>query len=260
MPTNDLEPVWQKFKKDKDAEARDLLIRKHLHLVKYVISRIISRYQVEHEAVSVDDLYSCGVLGLMEAVDGFDLGRDVKFVTYAIPRIRGAMIDELRAMDWIPRSLRHRINRMQAAYAQLERELGRPATDSELSERLEMPPGQFQDLLEQASRVHLLSLDEQVQISEDGQVSRESLLGNSGEEVRSKIQREEVVALLEAAIQDLPDKERLVLVMYYVEEMTLKEIGKVLEVTESRVCQLHSKAVMRLRGRLRSMQYDLALE
>lgn len=260
MTMTDWEAHWQAYKKSGDFDARDQLIRGHLHLVKYIIGRILARYQVDQRAVNVDDLFSCGVLGLMEAVDGFDPGRGIKFVTYAIPRIRGSIIDELRAMDWIPRSLRHRVNEMQAAFAQLERELGRPAGDSELCERLGLKPEQLDSLLEQASRINLLSLDEQVRIGENGQVSRESFAASVSENVRSQIQREQVVALLEKAIEELPEKERLVLVMYYVEELTLKEIGKVLEVTESRVCQLHSKAVMRLRGRLHLLERDLVIE
>jgi RNA polymerase sigma factor for flagellar operon FliA len=257
---NEQGPWWQQYKQSGDLKARDALIRGNVHLVKYVIGRILARYQLDRDAVSVEDLFSCGVLGLMEAVDGFDLSRDVKFVTYAIPRIRGAIIDELRAMDWIPRSLRHRVNRLQAALGELEREQGRPASDSDLAERLDLDPAQLQDLLQQASRITVLSLDEQIQLGEDGQVSREAIAASVGESVRARIHRDEVVALLESAIRELPEKERLVLVMYYVEELTLKEIGKVLNVTESRVCQLHSKAVMRLRGRLRTVEHDMAVE
>ncbi len=260
MTTQDDDALWQEYKKFGSLKAREQLIQKHLHLVKYSIGRIMARYQLDKEAVSVEDLYSCGVIGLMEAVDGFDPSRMVKFVTYAIPRIRGAIIDELRALDWIPRSLRQRVNQMQAAYAQMERELGRPVNDSELSERLGLQPKQLQELFDQASRMTLLSLDELVQLGDDSQVSREALTKSAAEDVRSGIQREEVVALLEAAIEELPDRERLVLVMYYVEELTLKEIGEVLKVTESRVCQLHSKAILRLRARLHSMEHDLVIE
>jgi len=253
-------PLWQEHKQCGSQKAREQLICKHLHLVKYAIGRIMATYQLDKNAVSVEDLYSSGVLGLMEAVDGFDPSRMVKFVTYAIPRIRGSIIDELRALDWIPRSLRQRVNQMQAAYAQMERELGRPVRDSELCERLGLEPEQFRGLLEQASRMTLLSLDELVQLGDDSQVSREALTGSGQADVRTQIQREDVITLLESTIDEIPERERLVLVMYYVEELTLKEIWEVLEVTESRVCQLHSKAIMRLRARLRSLEHDLALE
>jgi RNA polymerase sigma factor FliA len=261
MPTEEnTSQLWEKYKGAGDSLARDQLIRGNLHLVKYVIGRILSRYQIDHDATSVDDLHSSGVLGLMEAVDGFDPGREVKFVTYAIPRIRGAIIDELRAMDWVPRSLRHRVNQMQAAFAELEQDLGRPASDSEICSKLDITERELHKLLDQASRLSVLSLDEQVKVSEESTTSRESLVSAKGEDIRRQIQREEVVRLLEEAIEELPEKERLVLVLYYVEELTLKEIGKVLDVTESRICQLHSKGVMRLRGRLRSFQHDMAIE
>lgn len=260
MTAHDDDLLWQEYKKSGSAQAREELIRKHLHLVKYVIGRILARYQLGKDAVSVEDLYSCGVLGLMEAVDGFDPSRMVKFVTYAIPRVRGAIIDELRALDWIPRSLRQRVNQLQAAYAELEQDLGRPVGDSELGARLGLQPEQLQTLLDQASRITLLSLDELVRLGDDSQVSRVAPAESGGDNVRAQIQRDEVITLLEAAIEQLPERERLVLVMYYVEELTLKEIGEVLSVTESRVCQLHSKAVLRLRARLRSLEHDLVIE
>ena len=200
MSTHDDDLLWQEYKKSGRAQAREELIRKHLHLVKYVIGRILARYQLGKDAVSVEDLYSCGVLGLMEAVDGFDPSRMVKFVTYAIPRIRGSIIDELRALDWIPRSLRQRVNQMQAAYAELEQELSRPVSDSELCERLGLEPEQLRVLLDQASRITLLSLDELVQLGDDSQVSRAVPAAGGAEAVRAQIQRDEVVALLEEAI------------------------------------------------------------
>ena len=252
--------MWHRYKESGEMQARERLICQHLHLVKYMLHRIMARYQLDQEAVSVDDLYSCGTLGLMEAVDGFDPSREVKFVTYALPRIRGAIIDEMRSMDWIPRSLRQRVNQMQAAFAELERTLGRPASDSEVSVRLGLDLEQYYQLLEQASRVSLLSLDEQLQLCDEGQVVREATVAVQETSARTQLQREQVVALLEKSIEELPEKERLVLVMYYVNELTLREIGEVLEVTESRVCQLHSKAIMRLRGRLQSQQHDLVME
>jgi len=260
MSAHDEESLWREYKECGSAEAREALIHKYLHLVKYVIGRILAGYQLGRDAVSVEDLYSCGVLGLMEAVDGFDPSRLVKFVTYAIPRIRGAIIDELRALDWIPRSLRQRTGQLQAAYTELEQELGRPAGDSELCERLQLQPQQFYELLDQASRITLLSLDELMYLGDDCPVSRLAPAGDGSESIRAQIHRDEVIALLEAAIEQLPERERLVLVMYYVEELTLKEIGEVLHVTESRVCQLHSKAVLRLRARLGSLERDLVLE
>lgn len=250
--------LWKRVQKG-DPEAREKIILKYLHLVKYVINRIVSGHSLSGEFLSYDDLYSCGVLGLMEAVDGFDPSREVKFTTYAVPRVRGSIIDELRALDWIPRSLRARVNQLQRAYAELENQLLRPATDREVSKKLDMTPEELDQLLLNASRIAVLSLDEEVRIAGETEVTREDMTEGSTVDPRNEIQFEEVTQIVKAAINNLPEKERLVLLLYYVNELTFKEIGEVLEVTESRVCQLHSKAVARLRGRLRQYRQDLVL-
>jgi RNA polymerase sigma factor for flagellar operon FliA len=250
--------LWQRVQKG-DTEAREKIILKYLHLVKYVINRIVSGHTLSGEFLSYDDLYSCGVLGLMEAVDGFDLSREVKFTTYAVPRVRGSIIDELRALDWIPRSLRARVNQLQRAYAELENHLLRPATDQEICKKLEMAPEDLDNLLLNASRIAVLSLDEEVRIAGETEVTRQDMTEGESTDPREEIQFEEVTQIIKGAINNLPEKERLVLLLYYVNELTFKEIGEVLEVTESRVCQLHSKAVARLRGRLRQYRQDLVL-
>jgi RNA polymerase sigma factor for flagellar operon FliA len=254
--------LWQKAKngsaKEREA-AREKLVLRYLHLVKYVINRIVSGHSLESEFLSYDDLCSCGVIGLMEAVDGFDPGREVKFTTYAVPRIRGSVIDELRALDWIPRSLRSRVNQLQKAYAELENELLRPATDEEVSSYLSITLEELDQLLLNASRISILSLDEEVRIAGETEVPREEMTEAETECPRDEIQRDQVLEIMKQAIRNLPEKERLVVHMYYVNELTFKEIGEVLEVTESRVCQLHSKAVLRLRGRLRPLQHELVI-
>lgn len=250
--------LWQRIQKG-DREAREKIILKYLHLVKYVINRIVSGHSLSGDFLSYDDLYSCGVLGLMEAVDGFDPSREVKFTTYAVPRVRGSIIDELRALDWIPRSLRARVNQLQRAYAELENKLLRPATDQEVSKKLEISAEELDELLLNASRIAVLSLDEEVRIAGETEVTREEMTEAESTDPRGEIQFEEVTQIVKVAISNLPEKERLVLLLYYVNELTFKEIGEVLEVTESRVCQLHSKAVARLRGRLRQYRDDLVL-
>jgi RNA polymerase sigma factor for flagellar operon FliA len=250
--------LWKAFKCEGSMEAREKLANKYIHLVKYVINRLLSSSHIESEVLDYDDLFSCGVMGLLAALDGFDLSREVKFVTYAIPRIRGSVIDELRAVDWIPRSLRHRVNQLQATFQQLQQELQRPASEEEVAERLGVDPAALNGLLQDASRAALLSLDEVLRISDDSTTTRGEVTPSIElEDPRRQIQKEEIVEILTTAIENLPEKERLVVIMYYNEDLTLREIGEVLGVTESRICQLHTKAMMRLRGRLTAWRQDL---
>ncbi|MFH1741822.1 MAG: FliA/WhiG family RNA polymerase sigma factor [bacterium] len=250
--------LWEAFKQNNSLEAREALANKYIHLVKYVINRLLSSSHIESEVLDYDDLFSCGVMGLLAALDGFDLSRQVKFITYAIPRIRGSIIDELRSVDWIPRSLRQRVNQLQATFQEVEQDLQRPASKEEVAERLGVDSSVLNGLLQDASRAALLSLDEILRISDESTTTRgEMTPSNDLDDPRRQIQREEIVEILTMAIENLPEKERLVVVMYYNEELTLREIGVVLGVTESRVCQLHTKAMMRLRGRLASVRQDL---
>ncbi|RJP34640.1 MAG: FliA/WhiG family RNA polymerase sigma factor [Candidatus Omnitrophota bacterium] len=250
--------LWIEFTKSGSLEAREKLADKYIHLVKYVINRMLAVSHVESEVLDYDDLYSCGVMGLLAAIDGFDLSRDVKFITYAIPRIKGSIIDELRAVDWIPRSLRQQVNKLQNAFVELENQMLRPANDLELAEKLGVEPAELHELINHASRSALLSLDEVLQISDDGSTTRADITPSRKiEDPRDQIQQEEIVELLTQAIESLPDKERLVVIMYYNDELTLREIGEVLGVTESRVCQLHTKAMLRLRGKLAFWQQDM---
>ena len=250
--------LWIEFTRTGSFEAREKLAEKYIHLVKYVINRMLTVSHVESEVLDYDDLYSCGVMGLLAAIDGFDLSRDVKFITYAIPRIKGAIIDELRSVDWIPRSLRQQVNKLQNAFAELENVLLRPANEVELADKLGIDPDDLQDLIHHASRSALLSLDEILQISDDGSTTRADVTPSRNiQDPRETIQQEEIVELLTEAIEGLPEKERLVVIMYYNDELTLREIGEVLGVTESRICQLHTKAMLRLRGKLASWQQDM---
>jgi len=249
---------WSEFIKTGSLAAREKLAEKYIHLVKYVINRMLSVSHIESEVLDYDDLYSCGVMGLLSAIDGFDTKREVKFITYAIPRIKGSIIDELRSVDWIPRSLRQQVNRLQNAFTELEGQLCRPANEREMAEKLGIEERELQALLNHASRAALLSLDEVLKISDDGTTTRSDVIpAKNIEDPRDHIQQEEMVELLTQAIEALPEKERLVVVMYYNDELTLREIGEVLGVTESRVCQLHTKAMLRLRGKLAAWQQDL---
>ncbi len=252
--------LWVEYVKTRSQDARDKLAEKYIHLVKYVINRMLAVSHIESEVLDYDDLYSCGVMGLLTAIDGFDPNREVKFITYAIPRIKGSIIDELRSVDWIPRSLRQQVNRLQSAYAELESQLMRPANEMEMAEKLGIQVEELHGLISHASRSALLSMDEVLRISDDGTTTRADVTpAHNTDDPRDTIHQEEIVELLTEAIENLPEKERLVVIMYYNEELTLREIGEVLEVTESRVCQLHTKAMLRLRGKLAVWQQDLVI-
>ncbi len=252
--------LWAEFTQSGSLEVREKLAEKYIHLIKYVINRMLAVSHIESEVLDYDDLYSCGVMGLLSAIDNFDPGRDVKFITYAIPRIKGSIIDELRSVDWIPRSLRQQVNKLQNAFNELESQLLRPANELELAAKLGIEPEDLQGLLNHASRAALLSLDEVLRISDDGTTTRADVTpSRNTDDPRDQIQQEEIVELLTQAIEGLPDKERLVVVMYYNEELTLREIGEVLGVTESRICQLHTKAMLRLRGKLATWQSDMVI-
>lgn len=252
--------LWVEFCGNGSPDAREKLAEKYIHLVKYVINRMLAVSHIESEVLDYDDLYSCGVMGLLSAIDNFDLKREVKFVTYAIPRIKGSIIDELRSVDWIPRSLRQQVNKLQHAFADLEGELQRPANEVEIATKLGVEIADLHQLIHHASRSSLLSLDEVLRVSDDGSSTRGDVTPSKKiDDPRDQIHQEEIVELLTTAIGSLPEKERLVVVMYYNEELTLREIGEVLGVTESRVCQLHTKAMLRLRGKLTTWQQDLAV-
>lgn len=250
-----MQETWRHFKLTGDAGARDQLIESHVHLVKYVLGRMLNLSQMGTETLDFDDLYSVGVMGLIKAVDDFDISRDVKFVTYAIPRIRGAIIDELRHQDPLPRSMRGEVQRLEDALSRIEMEHQRPASDDELCRMLEITPAKLDQIFSALQYAIHVSLDEEVSVGDEGIISKRELVkDNTDVTPRTDAMRQELIEGVTEAIEALPDKERLVIILYYTEELTLKEIGDVLDVTESRVCQLHSKAVARLRARLKTMQ------
>jgi RNA polymerase sigma factor FliA len=249
--------LWKALKSDGDLSARDTIALNYVHLVKYVINRLTALSQLETEVVDYDDLYSTGILGLLAAIDNFDTSREVKFVTYAVPRVRGSIIDSLRSMDWLPRSLRQKINKLHNAQSQLEMQLGRNPSEADLADELGVSVEELQKTLTAANRSVVLSLNEEMSFSDDGKVNLAGVTASREVDPRKVIQRDEVVNILEQSIRNLPEKERMVVVMYYNREMTFKEIGMVLAVTESRICQLHSKAMLRLKNRLGEVATDL---
>jgi RNA polymerase sigma factor for flagellar operon FliA len=230
---------------------REKLIVEYAGLIKFIASKIAARLPAN---IELDDLISSGVIGLMDAIDKYDSSRDNKFKTYAEFRIRGAILDELRSQDWVPRSIREKAKILERAYSKIEREKGRQATDEEACIELGMTTDQYHEMLNEVRSVSLLSYDDITNLSN---ADKRSLHGNgeAGSKVPTPFSEVSVTGLkklVAEAIEDLPEKQRLVLSLYYYEDLNLKEIGRVLDVTESRVSQLHSQAILKLKARLRN--------
>ncbi len=246
--------LWKKFHQTGASEWRDELIVHYLFLVKFVVGRLGSTLPSH---IKLDDLYSSGVTGLIRAVEKYDVERNAKFESYAMLLIKGAIIDELRELDWVPRSIHQKANQISNAQNDLQQELGRTPTDIELSEHLGVSEDDFGNLLTRIRPAIMLPLnaeradDEQIALAE--KIPDESAL--TGLEVAH---RNESAAILKGVIQELPDQEREVLTLYYYEEMMLKEIGKIMGISESRVSQIHTKALLKMRRRLHNQMGDIA--
>ena len=244
------EALWQDYLTSKSPATREAIILKYAPLVKYVAGRVAIGLPSN---VEFDDLVSFGVFGLMDAIEKFDLSRGIKFETYAIARIRGAILDGLRSNDWVPRSVRQKARELERVCAELENRLGRSATDQEISEAMSISIKDFYQLLSEVSCTTLSSLDElwMVHSNEDDSVRVLDLVkNNDSEDPLYQVEIEEVKETLANAIESLPERERMVIALYYYEGLTLKEIGEIMEISESRVSQIHTKAIFRLRGRL----------
>jgi RNA polymerase sigma factor for flagellar operon FliA len=231
--------------------SREKLVMEYAPLIKYIAQKIAARLPAN---IELDDLISSGVIGLMDAIEKYDSRRDNKFKTYAEFRIRGAILDELRAQDWVPRSVREKAKVLERVYAKIEQASGRQATDEEVCAELNITQEEYHDLLNQVRSVSLLSYDD---ISNFSKADKRSLhgVGDAGAKAPTPFNEVNVAyikKMISEAIQDLPEKQRLVLSLYYYEDLNLKEIGRVLDVTESRVSQLHTQAILRLKGKLRN--------
>jgi len=248
--TDETHSLWLEFRKTRDQGIRDRLILTYAPLVKYVAGRLGSGLPAH---VDEGDLVSYGLLGLIGAIERYDPERDVKFETYAIARIKGAIIDELRAMDWVPRSIRARARHIERAIGELEAKLHRAPTDDEISTKLGVTPDELEESLTEISRSSIAALDELWTISSMGgdQVALiDTIEDTQGPEPQAALAQTELKEALGESIARLPEREKLVVTLYYYEELTLREIGEVLGVTESRVSQLHTKAILRLKARL----------
>ena len=246
---SELAALWAKYKDDEDPDSRDRLILNYSPLVKYVAGRVASSLP---QTVDTADLISYGIFGLIDAIEKYDLSRAIKFETYAIARIKGAIIDELRAMDWVPRSVRFKAREIEKAYADLESMLKRAPSEREVAERLGVSLAELHDVINQISFVSVLALDELLAVGSDRgeHVSLMDTLADRSTDPTTGLEGQETRGLLAAAINSLSEREKIVVTLYYFEGLTLAEIGDILGVTESRVCQIHTKAVGQLRLQL----------
>jgi len=245
--------LWRAYRKTQDPLIRERLIRQYAPLVKYVAGKVAVGMPAN---VEFDDLVGYGGFGLLDAIEKYDPDKHVKFKTYAVTRIRGSIFDELRSMDWVPRSVRQKTREIEEIVRRLESSLGRAATDEEISNQLGVSTREFEKIMMKISSTSILSLNDVWYTGEDNdKVS----IADSIESPQSLnpdiiVEKDEVRRVIIQAIQDLPEKEKKVLILYYYEDLTLKEIGKVLEVTESRVSQLHTRAIIRLRAKLTNLK------
>jgi RNA polymerase sigma factor FliA len=246
----DMIQLWREYRRSGDQGIRDRLILTYAPLVKYVAGRLGSGLPAH---VDEGDLVSYGLLGLIAAIERYDPDRDVKFETYAIARIKGSILDELRAMDWVPRSVRSRAREIERAIAQLESKLGRAPSDEEIATKVGISQEELEDSLTDISRSSIAALDELWTVSGSGgdQIALiDTIEDESVPDPQSAMSATEMKEAIADAIARLPEREKLVVTLYYYEDLTLREIGEVLGVTESRVSQLHTKAILRLKARL----------
>lgn len=256
MPINDEkeeDDLWNEFKKTRSPALRDKFIRQYMPLVKYVAGKVATGMPSN---VEFDDLVGFGQFGLLDAINKYDTSKNVKFKTYAVTRIRGAIFDELRQIDWVPRSVRQKSREIEDAIVTLEAKLGRTATDTEIAQSLNMSEEDYHRTVMKVSGTSVLSLNDVWYAGDDND---NMSIGNNIESPSSLnpdviAEREEIRKVIAEAISELPEKEKMVIVLYYHEDLTFKEIGEVLDVSESRISQLHTKANLRLRAKLTNLR------
>lgn len=245
--------TWTRFAATRDPALRDELITTYAPLVRFVVSRLGIPPSC---LLDTDDLLSCGTIGLINAVDRYDPARGSRFESFASTRIRGAVIDHLRSLNWLPRTAMARIRQIEYAIANLEQRLGRPPKEEEIAAEAHVSPSRYRQMLQEAGTI-VLSLDAPLGplAQEEGFTSLADLLEDErSPEPDEQVEAQELMALLRVALEGLPERERLLLALYYREELTMKEISKIMNVSESRVCQLHIQAILRLRNALHIQQ------
>ncbi len=228
---------------------REKLLEENLYLVKIIAYQVAVNLPPH---IDVNDLIGAGTIGLIEAIDRFDTGKGVQFNTYASIRVRGAIMDELRSMDWMTRSMRDKSNQLEKAYIEIERKTGRPAEVEEVANLLEISTEDLHTILGQVSAISVMSLEDMgIGHHDEGMDILECIKDPEGKDPMTVVKFNELKRKIAEAVETLPDKEKLIISLYYYDELTLKEIGKVLNITESRVCQLHSQTMHRLKGKLK---------
>jgi len=243
---DDLESLWITYKRSGDQNLRNILIELHMPLVRVIAERLL---QTLPKSIDLDDLSSAGTFGLMDAINGYDLSRGIKFKTYCTTRIRGSILDELRSQDWVPRLVRLKAHRLEKALRKLEGELGRDPNQFELAEAMDMSLPELRATKSEANAKTIFSLSEKWDDSDDdSEMEKVEILADKKcpDPVQAMHQRD----VLELITSNLTKKERLIIIMYYYEGLTMREIGEIMELTESRVCQIHSNVMSRLKGQL----------
>ena len=253
MTDDDVRDIWRAYKKTGTEELRNQLIEKYLPLVRYIADRLLATLP---SFVELDDLQSMGIFGLLEAIDRFDPERGVQFKTYCMNRVRGAILDELRSMDWVPRLVRIKASRIDKAVQALEAKLGRQPTYFELATELDMSFDDYYRMVEGASATLIISLSDEWNDGEDNTGNRKIDLvkDECGEDPFLEMHKRDLKDLI---CKSLSDKEKLIIVLYYYEGLSMKEIAHILGLTESRVCQIHSKVIGRLQAQLRRIRCEL---
>ncbi|MCC6671614.1 MAG: FliA/WhiG family RNA polymerase sigma factor [Planctomycetes bacterium] len=241
-----LERIWVTYKRTHDTNLRNILIERHMPLVRVIAERLL---QTLPKSIELDDLTSAGTFGLMDAIDGFDLARGIKFKTYCTTRIRGSILDELRSQDWVPRLVRLKAHRLERTLRELEGTLGRDPNNFELAEAMGLTIQEFEETVQEASAKTIFSLSEKWDDSDDDKEMEkvEILADKKGIDPFFAVQQKDVLDLI---TRNLTKKERLIVIMYYYEGLTMREIGEIMELTESRVCQIHSNVMARLKAQL----------
>lgn len=246
--------IWEKFFKERSERLRNMIMEHYLPIVKYTAERIFAKLP---DKVELDDLMSAGVFGLRDAIEAFDINRGVKFETYCTPRIRGAILDELRNMDWVPRLVRARAHQLETATRTLEAHLGRIPTDREIAEELDLNMEEFGRLLRDASATSLISLSNKCDGDGEKDIREIDIIEDQkSDDPIIEAQKRDLKSLL---TKGLTRAERLIIILYYYEEMTMKEIGATLDLSESRVSQMHSSIVARLKAQLNSRKREFAV-
>jgi RNA polymerase sigma factor FliA len=250
-----IDGIWKKFKKTGDENYREQLVLNYLPLVKYLTDRISQHLPNEIRNNDREDLYLEGIVGLLDAIEKFDLTRNIKFETYASKRVRGAIIDSLRKEDILPKNVREQAKKIEKAYITKEAELGRKATDTEIMQELGMTNDEFYGSIDKIKGISVVSMDAEILNSDGKKFYFEDIAGEEGSAI-ADFEKKEAVEKLAEIIEKLDREERIVLETYYWDGLTLKEIGSVLGISESRVCQIHTKIILKIRSGFRKLEKE----